>query len=364
MTIKDGSPVGDTNSYLPNVLMLTLGHGWSVTGGLGGGTETSGKLLVDRLKAKGLNITVIGYGGDISFVSPPGGLWRIWWSVNAFIMGMASLSVRDFDIIYARYSTYPLFVGVILKFLFGKKLISSIHGGDIRHRGLFGVLVAACLRTCDAIVCYDNPEHVKKLRDTGFNPIVIPNGIDTKEFKPRRRKHSNVHIVYMGGKREIKGYYDFLSAANSDMLSGSKKLKIIIYDDKSIRGSGKCSSGGNMIEHRDPVLSGEVKDIMEMGQLFVLPSHQEGAPGALLQAMSSGMFVIASDLPFTRKIIDRKFLFHAGDPSHMANLMLMFKDHKARYFGDQNVHNRVIVVRDYSIDKTVEKWMELFGRFA
>jgi len=355
MTIND--------TLRPNILMLTLGHGFSVTGGLGGGTETSGKLLVDRLKAKGLNMTVIGFGGDISFFSPPA-IWRVWWTVNAFIMGVASLSVRDFDIIYARYSTYPLFVGVVLKYLFGKKLIASIHGGDIRHRGFFGVMVAFCLRLCDAIVCYDNPEHFKKLRDTGFNPIVIPNGIDTKEFKPRRRKHSNVHILYMGGTREIKGYYDFLSAASSDMFSGSKKLKIIIYDDKSIKGSGKYSSGGNLIEHRDPVLSGEVKDIMEIGQLFVLPSHQEGAPGALLQAMSSGMFVIASDLPFTRKVLDQKFLFKPGDVTAIVRLIVKFRDDKTRYFDSQNVKNRVIVVENYSIDKTVEKWMELFGRFV
>ena len=345
----------------PKILMLTLGHGCSVVGGLGGGTENSGKLLVDRLRLKGFNITVIGCGGDISFISPPV-LWRSWWAVSALIVGTFALLTREFDVIYARYSTYPMFVGVILKYLFGKKLVASIHGGDIRHSGVYKTLITFCLRLCDIVVCYDNPEHEEELRSRGIRPFVIPNGVDTKEFKPRRGKHSNVHVVYLGGKREIKGYYDMLSACGDEDLLRSRKLKIDMYDGEDI--ASRKIGGYRIVEHHEPIPQDKMKDVMEAGQLFVLPSHQEGVPGALLQAMSSGMFVIASDLPFTRKVVDGRFLFKAGDMAAIVKLIAKFRDDKSRYFKLQNKKNRELIVRNYSIDRTVSMWTDLFGRFA
>ena len=335
------------------VLMLTLGCGKSITGsGYIGGTEYGAKRLRDSLISDGVDIFVIGNGGDFSF-SSPSGFWRIWWSVISFISGVFYIATGDFDIIYARYSTYPLFIGVCLKYMFNIKLVASIHGGDIRHGGIFKTLITACLKECDTVVCYDNDEHIMELRRRGIDPTVIENGIDINMFKPINQIPDKKKIIYIGGTRIIKGFVDIITASGDRRLESLDDLELHIYGDKSIKSD-------RTTKFFDPIPNDKVKDIMVTGQLFVLPSYAEGVPGSLLEAMSSGMYVIASDLSFTRKILDDKFLFKAGDVDRMVELMLKFLNEKESYFGSQNIINWKIIVDNYSIDIVSKKWKKMF----
>ena len=48
----------------------------------------------------------------------------------------------------------------------------------------------------------------------------------------------------------------------------------------------------------------------------------------------------------------------------IVKLIAKFRDDKSRYFKLQNKKNRELIVRNYSIDRTVSMWTDLFGRFA
>jgi glycosyltransferase involved in cell wall biosynthesis len=341
------------------ILMLTLGCGESVTGtGYVGGAELGAKRLARKLEELGMDLFVIGNGGDLSF-SLPKYMWRICWPIVAFMGGFFYLLLNDVDVIYSRFATFPLFVGSLLKLCFGKKLVVSIHGRDIRHEGLSKRLITLCLRYCDKVVCYDNDEHIEELRHRGIEPIVIPNGIDDSRFKLDKislrqpsfaRKRT---VLYLGGEREIKGFRDMLYLSFNKYVSSFKNISFNIYSNKDY------ASASNFIFY-DPIPNNMIETVMETGQLFILPSHEEGFPSALLEAMASGMFVIASDLPTTRKLLDKKFLFKVGDLDRMRDLIVRFRDSRSSYFGKQYLRNRSIVLKDYSINKTAKMWKDLF----
>jgi len=342
---------------MTKVLMLTLGYGRSVTGRIGGGTEMGAERLARWLRKNCVDVYVIGYGGDISFPSP-GVFWRITWPVMSFFFGLSYLIFGSADVIYARYCTYPLFVGVALKTIFRKKLVASVHGGDIRHGGIAGRIITFCMRRCDRVVCYDNDGHVKELKRRGIDPIVIPNGIETDVFKPHKRKLGIKKAIYAGGTREIKGFIDIIKASNVDTLKTQKGFEIHVYADGTIKSD-------SVVKFHNKVPHESLPKVMESGQLFVLPSYAEGVPSAMLEAMSAGMYVIASDLDFTRKILNKKFLFRAGDINAITKLLIKFRDDMEGFFQDQDVNNRKIAVEKYSMDKCGWKWKILIeGLYA
>lgn len=73
-------------------------------------------------------------------------------------------------------------------------------------------------------------------------------------------------------------------------------------------------------------LLGQVQDIashLNAIDLFVFSSQKEGCPNAVLEAMGSGLPVVASDIDGTRDALggDYKFLFEPGNPQECARMI-------------------------------------------
>lgn len=335
-----------------SVLMLSIGYGNF------GGVELGAERIRNCLVTNGVNVHVVASGksGDIYRV-PTFGFWRLFWPLFAYIRSLFILMSRDVDVIYARYAVYPMFLGIVLRFISKKPLVVSVHGGDIRHGFILGRIIKSCLRSADCVVCYDNKGHITKLKGMGIDPDVIPNGIDVRRFKPSVSVAKKKKVIYVGGTREIKGWFDVVSLSCRDELKNGGCLEFNIYGDGTLR-----SNNGVVFHPR--ASHDDMESVLETGQLFILPSYAEGVPSAMLEAMSKGMYVIASDLDFTRDVLDRKFLFKAGDINAMVNLVMKFRDERESFFGVQNKRNRKIVVEKYSIYDACRCWKKLFERVS
>jgi len=331
----------------PKILMLCVSYGRF------GGTELGAERLRNWLVDNNIDVTVIANGNSDDVINVPVFLMpKLMWTVMAYFISLWYVMFNRIDVIYSRYATYPLFVGAVLKLITRKPLIVSIHGGDIRHGGLFKHLINLFMGYADRVVCYDNLEHIAELKKRGLSPIVIPNGIDARRFKPKKVDLKINKVIYAGGVREIKGFLDAVALASYSKFDGRDNLEFCLFSDGNIPGDSRT-------KFLFRVSHDKMEDILETGQLFILPSHAEGVPGALLEAMASGMYVIASDLDFTRRALDKRFLFKPKDIDSMAELIIKFCDDKKGYFGDQNKKNREFVVKNYSIDNSGAKWKEL-----
>lgn len=324
--------------------MLSIGYGKY------GGTELSAERLRDWLVDNGLDVSVISTGDSKNIIKVPTlGVWRIFWPFFAYLISVTYVLTNSVDVIYSRFATYPLFVGIILKLLTKKPLVVSVHGGDIRHGFPFRWFITGAMRCADVVVCYDNLGHIQDLKNRGIEPVVIPNGIDIREFKPKRSHDKTNNIIYVGGKRSIKGINDFISLAKK--FDDRKDVVFKIY--------GCNGNDSGVLKYCGRVKHEVMRDIFEAGQLMILPSHAEGVPGALLEAMASGMYVVASDIDFTRTVLDKRFLFKPKDVVAMSELVIEFCENKKEFFGDQNKRNREIILKSYSMDIVGEKWKQL-----
>ncbi len=161
----------------------------------------------------------------------------------------------------------------------------------------------------------------------GHKKAVIPNHVkramvEKKEGDVLRPVHQ---IVSVGRLCKNKGFQTLILAF-SEIASQNEHLKLLIYGEGAMR-----SSLENLIQEIKLTgrvfLSGAVKDIeaaLYKADLFVFPSHYEGFPNALCEAMSIGLPVIASNCSGTIDIIrdgvDGR-LFPVGDVHRLTALL-------------------------------------------
>lgn len=151
------------------------------------------------------------------------------------------------------------------------------------------------------------------------NVQVIPNGV-TLPLKVKVEQDYFVevrNIISVGRLCPFKGF-DTLIRAFSNLLQYYPDLRLTIYGE-GLERSKLEQLIENLALEKKVYLPGATKTIQEVliqADLFVFPSHYEGFPNALSEAMAVGLPVIASDcvgnIDIVREGIDGRF-FPIGD---------------------------------------------------
>ena len=181
--------------------------------------------------------------------------------------------------------------------------------------------------------------------ERGFIPAgriaVIGNGIDTRRFRrdPDRTgwerrlglRSGRFRIATVGRLVQAKGFVDLLGAF-ARMRESAPEAELLLI-------------GGNIDQDISPVQSEffdraqqlgvagdvtvtgmvhEVEKYLSTCDVFALPSHREGMPRALLEAMSSELPVIATAIRGCREIIDdgrSGLLYPPGDVDRLTGML-------------------------------------------
>lgn len=118
-----------------------------------------------------------------------------------------------------------------------------------------------------------------------------------------------------------KGQLELLSAFKM-VLSDFPKSYLLIAGDGHYRQVLENEINILGLETRVRLLGscGYVARLMQMADCFVFPSHYEGLPGVLIEAMMSRLPIVASDIPENRECVSREMatFFTPGDVSGMA----------------------------------------------
>lgn len=264
-------------------------------------------------------------------------------------------------------------------------------GGGPLRRWLRGHLPPSAwrgrrLRTAAAAVAI-SPGIAAELAHWGFareGIEAIPNGVDIARFRPAdaaRRAELRTRlglpteariVLFLGRLVRRKGLLDLAeawrrlgesggrAAADRLLLAGSGagqadrvdgELAALLGGDATVRVVGEVA---------------EPADWLAAADVFVLPSHAEGLPNAFLEAMASGLPILASDLAIHRQLADggRAALLHeVGDAPALAGEL-------ARLLSDRSLADglgreaRALAVSRYGMDAVADRWAELLLRLA
>jgi glycosyltransferase involved in cell wall biosynthesis len=210
------------------------------------------------------------------------------------------------------YWLYPEgYAAVRASHALGIPAIVGCRGSDLRIPDpLTGWLVAKTLREADYVLTVSRELHSLALRlgASGERSASILNGCDSKVFHPTDREAARGQlgivpgekvILYVGRFVKAKGIPE-LTAAFTGLQSEFPELRLVCIgsgplkrDMESLAHTAKRSDRILMPGVQSPP---EVARWMAAADLFCLPSHSEGCPNVVIEAISCGCPVVASDV--------------------------------------------------------------------
>lgn len=153
--------------------------------------------------------------------------------------------------------------------------------------------------------CRINPKKIRK----------IINGVDTGKFYPDKKKQKQLKSRFKVSDKVVIGAvgrldpikkFDLLVEAFSRLKPVFPNVKLIIAGD----GSDRMNITKKIAEknvHEDVMLLGErndLQDIYKIMDIFVLPSLNEGISNTILEAMASGLPVVATRVGGNPELVD------------------------------------------------------------
>lgn len=224
------------------------------------------------------------------------------------------------------------------------------------------------LNTADKIICYTEEEKEKLIRILNTNEskiAVIPNGIDTDQFRPWSRDYiaSTIKLLWVG--RFVKGKgVEYIIRAMGILVRETPNLHLTLVGEGPEKDS-ICDLIENLglsdnVKIIDFVPYDQMPQIFQSSDIFILPSLHEGVPRTALEAMSCGLPVVISDFSHLRSLIDGGgLMFPKKDVRALvSNLRILITDNEIRAKMGQKAREKI--VQEYSWEKTVAGTLQLY----
>lgn len=191
---------------------------------------------------------------------------------------------------------------------FGFRVAVTCHGSDVlrplpHDAPHLGPVIAGA----DAVTVVSEEITARLARD-GLSPArpptVIANGVDIDFWQPpsarsRSAESGLPHLVALGRLQSVKGF-DLLIEAAAHLAARGTRLKLTIIGEGA-EGDALAARAtrlgiGQAVTFAGRLRPPAIRDLFHRADLFVLPSRSEGMPLAMMEAMASGLPVVAADV--------------------------------------------------------------------
>ena len=146
---------------------------------------------------------------------------------------------------------------------------------------------------------------------------VIPNYIDTKIFKPLESEKFKNRVVFVGRLNKQKNLFNLIDAI------GKTNLTLDIYGQGQLKDSLELYAQQKKINisFKGVVSNSELPIILNQYRYYILPSHYEGMPKALLEAMACSLICIGTDVKGINEVIDNGFNGFLAQSTNIENIV-------------------------------------------
>jgi glycosyltransferase involved in cell wall biosynthesis len=198
-------------------------------------------------------------------------------------------------------------------------LLMKAHGSDVNVQCQFSwrrrQVVAASRHASRLItVSQDLSRQLAAMGVAGDKLETLYNGIDTQRFYPSDRAEMRARLgvtgqgavlLYVGNLKVSKGVLDLVEALQQ--LPASLWQQCILLGDGPDRKLLETHPGMAALSGKVRLLGrlphDDIRSWMVAADLLLLPSHAEGVPNVVLEAMACGLPVVASRLPGIEEVV-------------------------------------------------------------
>lgn len=358
-----------------------------------GGAERQLEALAPELSKHNIEITVITkqlantaarevYNGVTILRCP---FWRWNWT---FLLSLAKTIIstkEQFDVIHVHTINSPFFVAALLKGIHKSKVIVKIPrtGKDAP----FTKLISTPLRTfffkllarnVDAFIAL-NSEAVSELEHVGVaaNSIAeLPNGVDTSFFTrsgsrelPSQAKQYGLEgklILATSGRLIARKRVDFLLRAFAVISKEFDSARLVIIgggpQQLELEELTAELNLGEKVIFTGKLSPADVRDLLQITDIYVSASCSEGMSNAILEAMSCGAVPLCAKIPGNIELIETiapSLLFDANSLSEL-NIALceLLADSKKRNELSDKVVSKINT--EYNISSIALRYNNLY----
>ncbi|MGZ5495912.1 MAG: glycosyltransferase family 4 protein [Candidatus Aminicenantales bacterium] len=211
----------------------------------------------------------------------------------------------------------------------------------------------------------------------GVKIHYLPNAIDIRPYQEvasRRARTSGqaIRLLYLGHLGEVKGTDDLLEAFKI-LKSGGDPVALDLVGDflaeqdeaRLAAAAGAVSFPGKAVQLVPPVSGEEKLACFERADIFVFPSHHEGMPMAIIEAMAAGLPVVATAVGGIPEFVEdgvNGLLVPPRAPLALSGaLEKLCKDARLR---SEMGHKNILLSQDHHIDGYAIKLEVIYNQIA
>lgn len=202
--------------------------------------------------------------------------------------------------------------------------------------------------------------------------FILPNPYNNKDFNNLNYKE-NSNIIFIGSLEERKGAINFAKALNI-ILKKKQSINVYIVGKDTTRNNKNISTKKYMLDIIDNKFYDRIKFIgqvdnakvnyyLNIAKLAVFPSIFDNFPYVVLEAMSTGKYIICSDNMGVTNLVENNsynFIFNSHSYKDMAKKICKFYKIKTPYINRNNID----VVRSSCNQKIICEKMKSYYKIA
>jgi len=196
--------------------------------------------------------------------------------------------------------------------------------------------------------------------------VVLPNPVRVPTRVPDRAGRAQVQILHLGRLGRRKGGYDLLNAFAALPEAIRARARLVLAGDGDVEPMRKLAEPlGSRVRVLSWIDAHERDRLLAESDVFVLPSHAEGVPMSLLEAMAAGLPCITTPVGgipdvFTHGV--EGLLVPAGDSAQLRAAMSTFiADEAARLAAGKRAYESA---RAFDVHAYARRLADIYQRIA
>lgn len=290
-------------------------------------------------------------------------------SINAIIKATKIAQKFNPDIIHTHLSSF--FYLVPYARMYGVKILHTVHSKPIYEakgirRSILNYFYKKNIGIPVAISDLIGKE-VSEVYKLNLNSIeIVYNPVDIKRFSIESNQRHDDAIIFINIARfvEPKNHLELIQAFK-EVNERNRNTRLLLLGDGLLR---------NRIENKikelnlesSVELKGNVPNVeyyLAKSDVFVLPSAYEGLPLTILEAMASGLPIIATSVGGVPDIVNKNgILTKPGNSEQLVHAMIELAENKELRYKMGEISK--IEVQKYDISKVTSKYEKLYKKYG
>ena len=238
------------------------------------------------------------------------------YSWKAYFFSRKLLQKKKYDLSHSFFSVPCGFISLLLKQQYGLPYIVSLRGSDVpgyseRFTSIYRLLtpvIKYIWKKAGAVI--SNSEGLKELalqarpsQEIG----LIYNGIDIEQFRPMKNKVSDKFVLLCTSRLTTRKGIDYLIRAAAILIKKKYPIQVELVgegnDQQFLEDLAKELGIEKDILFKGRMDHDDMPKAYSQADVFVLPSLNEGMSNTMLEALASGLPLVATDTGGTKELV-------------------------------------------------------------